>query len=852
MRIIPVIRLHTRQGGYGAWFALLAAAFLYGGITTVRAEEETVYKEIPAIDYRQSGGYGNIWGQKAYLGTFLNDNPREMIAEFTLKDNGRFLITPQELRDIGLVGNASALDADGLIDISFLPHVTFEYNEESQTIHFRTLSDSALVPTQINMLQGRRVGYQSLLASQEEGNDLVARSDFGSLLNYTFYADSGSKHFSDLWHFQGMSGQFEGRVFGKYGTLSSNQLVRFSSGDYQDTVRLDSAWSYWDDKRLTSYTAGDFISRGLVWTRPVRMGGFQWRRNFNVRSDLVTMPLPSLSGSAAVPSSVDVYINNLRRNSAELPGGPYRINDIPLVTGANEARVVVKDALGRETVTELPFYASIDMLARGLSDFSLEAGFLRYNFGTRSDDYGDDFAASGTWRYGFRDTLTLESHGEYTKDFYNGGIGAVFNLGSFGVASVSGAASHWNGQTGEQAAIGFEMEYWGMRFNARSQRAFGRYNDLASATTRRENDPWLEISRTDDIYYDTYYLNRNRPIKALHQVSLGVPLKFDPMTLNFSYTQSEYYDTRETQLLSFSASRVFARRVFGYLTAYTDFKESNSYGIFAGLSISFDNNIQFSNSVIHDRRGTSYQTELAKYETQEIGSTGWRLRDIEGKRRSERSAYGSYRTRVARIAGSVEQGYGRARTTAEVEGAIVAAGGGVFATNRIEDSFVVVDVGAPGVMVLRENNPYGRTGRRGRLIVPDLVSYHPTKLSINADEMPLSSIAVETSKRIMPAYRTGVVARFAVEDVGQNALLAIVDESGAPLELGSLIEDREGRQLAAIGYDGQAFLPLAGESLPAQFLVKRSYGGLCQIVIPGGIALGGLNGVTQIHCIENF
>jgi len=48
---------------------------------------------------------------------------------------------------------------------------------------------------------------------------------------------------------------------------------------------------------------------------------------FNIRSDLVTMPLPSVSGSAAMPSSMDVYINNLHRDSSELPAGPYRITD---------------------------------------------------------------------------------------------------------------------------------------------------------------------------------------------------------------------------------------------------------------------------------------------------------------------------------------------------------------------------------------------------------------------------------------------------------------------------------------------------------------------------------------------
>ncbi|AQS41895.1 MAG: Putative outer membrane usher protein YehB [Candidatus Tokpelaia hoelldobleri] len=823
--------------------------------------EEEVYTSIPSLDYSRAAAGPNRTGSMfnagrpgvlAYLGTFVNDSENEMIAEFYLKNDGPdapcFLISPKELREIGLVGTAAALNADGYIDIARLPNVTFAYDEEAQTIRFFTADNSALVPNIISMSAGQRYFSNGRFVMDEEDGDNLPRTDTGGLVNYTLYADSGSRHFSNMWGLPGLASQFEGRLFSKYGTITSNEIVRFAEGAYRDSVRLDTNYNYWDEKRLTSITAGDFINRGLNWTRPVRMGGFQWRRNFAIRSDLVTMPLPSFSGSAAVPSSMDVYINNLRRSSTEVPVGPWRINDVPVVTGANEARVVVKDALGRETVTEVPFYASLDMLAKGLSDFSVEGGFLRYNFGTRSHDYSHDFAASGTVRYGLADHLTVEGHGEYTRDFYNGGAGAVFNLGALGVASVSGAGSTWRGKSGTQAAVAVEMERWGMRFYARSERTFGRYYDLASATTRRSNFRAFRPPPYGDDDWEYRYEN-NRPIKSLDQVSLGVPLQFDPTTLNISYTAGDYYGGYKTQFVSFSASRSFGRRIYGYASAYKDLKEDRHYGVYAGLSVTFNNNVQASGNVLHDRHGTSYQTEISRYDTQEIGSAGWRLRAVEGAR-EEHSAYGSYRARMARLAGSVEQVRNYSRVTAEVEGAIVVAGGGIFGSNRIEDSFAIVDVGAPNVPVLRENRPYGKTGRSGRLIVPDLPSYQPAKISIDAEHMPLNAFATEVDKRVTPAYRGGVVTRFTVEDTGRNALLTVVDASGAPLELGSLVEDEKGSQLATIGYDGQAFLPLAGYTLPAQFMVKRAYGGLCRLVLPRNIALGGLSGATQIHCTD--
>jgi len=121
---------------------------------------------------------------------------------------------------------------------------------------------------------------------------------------------------------------------------------------------------------MITYRAGDTITRGLAWTRPIRMGGVQVQRSFGLRPDLVTLPLPPLSGSAAVPSTVEVYVNNLKTFSQEVGTGPYRLSNIPAVTGSGMARVVVRDSAGREIESTLPFYASASLLAPGLTNFS--------------------------------------------------------------------------------------------------------------------------------------------------------------------------------------------------------------------------------------------------------------------------------------------------------------------------------------------------------------------------------------------------------------------------------------------------------------------------------------------------
>lgn len=72
-----------------------------------------------------------------------------------------------------------------------------------------------------------------------------------------------------------------------------------------------------------TYEAGDLVSGALPWSNAVRLGGVQLSRDFAVRPDLVTYPLPQFAGEAAVPSSVDLFINGYKSSSADLQPGPY-------------------------------------------------------------------------------------------------------------------------------------------------------------------------------------------------------------------------------------------------------------------------------------------------------------------------------------------------------------------------------------------------------------------------------------------------------------------------------------------------------------------------------------------------
>lgn len=713
------------------------------------------------------------------LEVFVNGRSTRLIAGFIRDGDGALAIAPDQLRNVGIIPAAEAVRADGLVDISKLPGVTYRYDATLQAIYFDVQFDS---------ISARTIDAHKLTRS--EPGEEKADSSFGGLVNYTIYGNTGGGDAGKIWDFQGLSGWFEGRVFSPYGVLSSSQLLSTSTDDRYNSTRLETNWSYSDPDTMTTYQVGDLITGGLGWTRPIRMGGVQVKRNFGLRPDLVTMPLPQLSGSAAVPSTVDVYIDNARRLSETVPEGPFEIINLPVVTGAGMARVVVRDALGRETTSDTPFFASSNLLATGLADYSLEAGYARRFYGTESNDYSSDLVGSGTLRYGVDDWLTVETHAEGGGGLLNGGGGAAFGLGSYGVASLAGSASSYGDRTGFQLAGSVEMEFGDWRLYARSQHTFGDYDDIAAITF----DPATPEERF-----------RASPPRALNQIALSVPLNFDPSTLNLSFTNVETVDGDRSQLVGLSYSRQINNRVSFFASGFTDLADQGSFGIFAGLSVQLGKDIYGAGSVSSGSDGSAFTADIAKSAGTESGSLGWRLRNSEGTR-THRSATVTYRTETARFEAGAAQHGEHLQATGQVDGAIVFAGGDVFLSNRIDDAFAVVDTGAPGVDVLYENRPFGRSNGRGKLLLPNLRSYEPNRVTIDPTNLPVDAVVAETKSTTIPADRSGTVIRFDVETQAAAALVTLRDEGGSYVEIGSTGRVEDSGEEFFVGYDGQAFL----------------------------------------------
>lgn len=703
-------------------------------------------------------------GQSLLLNVVVNGLNHDNIQEIA-GQQGALLLTREQITVSGLKLNGPYTDTGGgLIALNSIQGWTWRLDENAQTLFIQ-------VPS------GDRIAQQ-FTSDVLSPDDTAPYSDRGAVLNYDGQVtDDGEESHSLLGDL---------RLFNDSGVLANSAMQTHSP--YLDrSVRLESTYSHSAVSTLRTWNTGDYISGGLDWTRPVRMGGLQMTTNFGLRPDLVTFPRPGISGEVAVPSSVDIYVNGLRQMTRQVDAGPFDITSLPVTAGGGDVSMVVKDANGRQTTRTLPFYASNSMLSQGLESLSVEAGSVRRGYASRSADYTGG-AASVSYRRGVWPALTLESHLEATQKLVMGGAGADLLVSDVGVLSGSLAASRYGEKQGRQYGVGFAHTLHSFSYGFSALRAEAGFYDIAAA------------------YGDS---TAGTTLRA----SLGFPVYPGNGSFGLVYARKlvNYYNSYNYESQRISTSTLSATyssalpllAAFGYLTLLHDFDYDKGNSLFVGLSIPFGARANLSTSASVGQGGGA-QTVQAQQSAVRRGDIGWSLAEQHGPV-SRQNAGLEYKADWGLIGADVEQGNTGHAVRASARGSLAAIGGHVFAANTIQDSFALVDTdGLPGITVLQENRPLGKTDGRGLMFIEDIRAYESNRLSVDANDVPMDVSLTNDALTVRPRDRSGVIARFPIRR-SRGATLLLVDAQQRPLPLGSVATLTASGAQAMVGYDGQTF-----------------------------------------------
>ena len=600
----------------------------------------------------------------------------------------------------------------------------------------------------------------------------------GGYVNYDIFGARGAQGTSHI------NALLEAGVFGGWGSGSSTFLARHHDGSNR-TVRLDTTWTHDRPADMASLRIGDVISAPSSWGRGLRFGGVQWGTNFATQPGFISFPLPTLDGVAAEPSTVDFYVNNVLRLRREVPSGPFTIQDLPIVTGQGDIRMVVRDMLGREQVVTQPFYASGGLLAPGLRDYSYEVGFERENYGLASNDYGR-LVAAATERRGFSDSFTGELHVEATRDQQTFGLGSTVLLGNVGVLTASVAGSHDRAGTGALMELGIQHQSRYISYGARTQLTTNGFIQLGYLPTAR---PPRQTS------------------SAFMSASVG---RFGSLGIN--YTHQDFRGQDDVELVGINYSRSVGW--LGYLSlSALQFLGDDPAPLFSlNLTVPFGaaDSASFSGQ---SHAGDSHGTVQYQHSLPAGTGVGYRLQaglaasDPRQADLSLQNGVGTYSFGVASDPDG--QAY-----RAGIRGGFALLRGKVFPSRHIDGSFAVVQVpGLADVRVYADNQQIGTTDSDGYALVPRLRPYQKNPIRIEQADLPMDAQIKGLQLDAVPYYHSALALTFPITR-SRGAILVIKLEDGSDLPAGAEVTVNATTPAFPVGLRGEVYLTGLDETSP--------------------------------------
>ena len=697
--------------------------------------------------------------EEVFLAVLINQQPVDTVI--IVRSDGRLFANRKDLRRWRLrLPNATPLTFAGkdYYALNKLEGLSYKLDKSTQTLAIQAppdLFDATLLKGTVNRFSSPNP------------------ASLGGFLNYEVYAE----------HAQGQtktSGLFELGGFGSWGSVQTHILAK-DFGDQSTATRLNTTWTNDQPMKLASLRFGDAITSKSNWGGLVRFGGVQWATNFATQPGFITFPLPGISGEAALPSAVDLYVDNVLRMNRKVPSGPFSIQDLPVRTGQGESRLIVRDILGREQVIIQPFYTTPLLLKQGLQDYSYELGFVRKDFGIDSNNYGRPLAV-GTHRLGITDQFTGEIHGELLDNQQALGFGGVLLKPSIGVLSGSVAASNSDKGSGRLLKFGFQRQSDYFSFSANTELASNNFTKLGqqqeALAPRQLSQAFVSIATSN-------------------QSSFGV-----------GYTQRTYRDRENNKLLSGSYSKKIGNLGLLNISILRILSGDRKTTFNMSFSIPLGKKV---NASINTSAQQGQEEGLLQIQRSLPAGTGFGYRLVTGvgdsdNRQAEfrmQNEIGTYNLRTA-------QSQGQTAFSGSASGGMAFHGNDAFLSRRINNSFAVVQVpNYSGVRIYVDNQLIARTNPKGNALLPQLRPYQKNQVRIEQADLPLDTEIDKVQLDAVPYFRSGLLLKFTVKR-SRGALITVLLENDQPLPSGALVQiiknGVEEKEVFFAGLRGQIYL----------------------------------------------
>lgn len=559
-------------------------------------------------------------------------------------------------------------------------------------------------------------------------------------------------------------GGFDGVYLDAAGSLD---LV---AGDDEPTLRRNRLTLFRDDPaRAIRYSAIDVRpDQPPLSGFPVMLGISAERRFDEIDPDRTTRALGRRALLLERPGVVEILVNDIvvKRFAAE--AGRLDLREIPFADTGNRVVVVVEDALGRREVDTFAFSSDENMLAPGLSEFGVTAGFLQPDIAGGIEWETREPALSAYYRRGINADLTLGGFATAREGFASAGTNLVAAV-PYGILQVDAALALDGGSTAPAAQALYSADLDdlvapGHRFDLRLAFAGEGFATLGNTDTPIRDD--------------------RLTIDAAYRMPLGE-------RTSATFAGSLVREREREARLGLSLSHRFDRFV-GSLLMQHRFRGTagDETGFFASLSFPFREDYRFrATHATADNRSTA---EVERRGTDRVGDHRYLLRaerDDDGLSLSGDVGYTG--NRFVLSGAVLRSDIGETRSTLgtlRVGSGIAFADGRLGIGRRVGSGFAIVSPHATlsdatlTVTNSRRNVPLASTDLFGPAVVPFRRRYGVEEYAVGVEGAPAGYDIGEGSY----AMRSGALSGFSVM-VGSDAYRSVQgiagDADGNPLAL---------------------------------------------------------------------
>ena len=650
---------------------------------------------------------------------------------------------------------------EGWIQVSNLPGWDAIWDDGSGTLFAR--ADLSVRPLQI--LGGRD-------AEKSESYEIL-QHDWGGALTYSAYGIYSEK-------IQG-GGSAQLRIFGPYGVLRGGMATSTTAGNQ----RLPFSYRYDWGKKAVSVEAGDLVSGSLGWITPYAMRGVRVHRDFDLTPDRIIVAIPDVSSSASVPSAVDVFWGQNRRNSFDIEDGPFIIRPPVGLIGSGKVDVVVTGADGQKQTVTKNIYISSDVLSKGIVDFSVDAGELQ---GVLKDK-----VYSGSARYGVTNSLTVE--GQFTRSDRAAlsALGTRFIPGnrwgemSLGIAKTN--SDSFGPGTSKRLGYQWISQNWGL--------------DITKVKNTGIVLTPADAAAIDGGVMDTTDFNKD-------STRASVWARLGGGQAGLTYDKSIRIGGEESKGWLASWNRRGQRISWGFEFGKIDNEKQAGFSFNIplgrydrGTDITFD----------AERRGQDQSLRVITQNslsgtTQDM--TGWYAGWDQRSNGSQRGFAGiTHWTDGTELSADLDTiPGGNTSVRASVAGTYVWMAGAAAAIRTSPDAFAVVDTnGFEGIPIVFRHHVVGITNKKGRLLIPDVIGWNPETFAIDTSQVVLGVDAEQWYRTVRIPSGQGGIIHLPVAETHSGTFLPL-DKEGRTWAPGTEVAVRDDGVVAytVVGIGGEVFV----------------------------------------------